>query len=461
MWGRIVLSLFVGAKSLSITMPPKRATKSPQRASPSVVGASGVDLSSVLRPSPSKNKASDTSKPKAPAPPPEEKAPDQRPRALLCVLLVLSLQSVTALVAVDVLGIADSPFAVALFGVAALSGCGYAAHKSFKLCGCTFSLSGIFFAVTTWSAAVDLVLALALLGLTDIGKFYVATGEEYFKSAWGFWALLWDGTAHFALQVYLAHATLLGRPCLRARLFWCGSIINSMPVLLLGGASGYYSKDIKPSTALNAPYVAVPITILLTSLADSLRAPIVWSASSTASPRGMKATAATIGWVAFHAAAIILHSWRAVVALGSQSALAMEWMMGSEPHSLPIFLNAAVDPALFWTAAATSRSFLQVQCLVFFFYYAPFHAWAAYELLLPLLTPARATCSPRLAAWATVVAGGYAQAQATYLGASAFSWRGFQMLEPMPLPLVSYGLAAALALFPAGFALRCWARVGP
>ena len=59
------------------------------------------------------------------------------------------------------------------------------------------------------------------------------------------------------------------------------------------------------------------------------------------------------------------NSWRAVVALGSQSALAMEWMMGSEPHSLPIFLNAAVDPALFWTAAATSRSFLQVQCLVF------------------------------------------------------------------------------------------------
>ena len=64
---------------------------------------------------------------------------------------------------------------------------------------------------------------------------------------------MWDGTAHYALQLYLARATLLGQPCRIAGLVWAGSIINSMPVLLLGGASGVYSADIKPSTALNAP----------------------------------------------------------------------------------------------------------------------------------------------------------------------------------------------------------------
>lgn len=52
----------------------------------------------------------------------------------------------------------------------------------------------------TWSAAVDLVLALSLLNLVPYGRFYFENGEGYFASSWGFFALLWDGTAHYVLQ---------------------------------------------------------------------------------------------------------------------------------------------------------------------------------------------------------------------------------------------------------------------
>ena len=43
--------------------------------------------------------------------------------------------------------------------------------------GANFSLTAIFFTITTWSAAIDLILALALLGKTNLLKFYMEHGS--------------------------------------------------------------------------------------------------------------------------------------------------------------------------------------------------------------------------------------------------------------------------------------------
>ena len=126
--------------------------------------------------------------------------PEQRPLRLAAVLFVLSMQAVTLLLALEHLpSLKSSPILVATVGVLSLAGIAVGAKHAFMTCGCTFSPSAIFFAVTGWSAAIDLVLALALRGTTTLGKFYVETGEEYFKSSWGYFALLWHGTAHYAL----------------------------------------------------------------------------------------------------------------------------------------------------------------------------------------------------------------------------------------------------------------------
>eukprot|EP00117_Sycon_ciliatum_P047561 scpid58639/ scgid1714/ Transmembrane 6 superfamily member 1 len=42
-------------------------------------------------------------------------------------------------------------------------------------------------------------------------------------------------------------------------LYWVGSIMNSMPVLLLGGLTGKFGHKVKPSFFLNTPYVLCPI----------------------------------------------------------------------------------------------------------------------------------------------------------------------------------------------------------
>ena len=357
---------------------------------------------------------------------------------MLVVLLFIALQALTLLAALEVFpSLTSSPGAVAAVGVLALGGSGALGVVGFRACGCTFSWTAAFFAVTGWSATIDLILSLSLLGATPLGKFYVETGEEYFKSAWGFLVLMWDGTAHFALQLFLAHSTLLGRPCRLAGLVWAGSIINSMPVLLLGGATGVYSADIKPSTALNAPYVLVPIAYLSALLAaPSTEEPKEAGRKATAAAATPKlSTPAAYAWAAAHALAVVVHAWRAVVVMGSRAPLALQWVESVEP-----VLAQATRP---------SFGFLRVQCLVFAFYYIPFHAWACYALLM-----ARPAKGRTLTTWATVFAGGYAQAQATCGGAALLSWTGFEPLAPQSVPAGGWALGLALALLPAAFAVH-------
>jgi hypothetical protein len=371
------------------------------------------------------------------------------PVLLALVLFVLSLQGITVLIILEWLpSLKAQPTGVAALGVGFLLCFGGLSLTCFRRCGCKLSLTAAFFAVTSWSAVVDFVLAAALINATPVSRFYMETGEEYFKSSWGFWALAWDGTAHYCLQLFLAHSTLLERPKASATLFWAGSIINSMPVLLLGAATGSYSAEIKPSTALNAPYVLFPIAILTQTLASS-----PGPATSSAVPRSIQAaagrqprsTAARVhrmwelgfdGTMAiFHASAILLHCWRAIVVLGGKEAAVGGWVSLVEPmlaeasHSRPSF------------------GFVRVQLLVYFFYYVPFHTWA--------LARTAAPPSPALTAWAMVIAGGCAQAEATCIGAAATRWVGFQPLELQPLPPPFLALHVPMALMPLAYALRC------
>ncbi|KAL1522742.1 hypothetical protein AB1Y20_017715 [Prymnesium parvum] len=374
-----------------------------------------------------------------------------RSTSVALVLVGLSLQSYTILLVLEYFqSVRSSPLGVALLGVLSLGGLGALALACFKQCGCRLSLSAMFFAVTSWSALLDLVLGVALIGATRLGKFYMETGEEYFKSSWGFWALVWDGTAHYCLQLFLSHATLLDRPRDGAALFWCGSILNSMPVLLLGAATGRYSGEIKPSTALNVPYVLAPVSILISYVktvapGSAAHAPIaspgVGARSSKVKPQrhasserpAAYTSVLDVCFLVWHVVMIVVHCWRAITVLGGKQMAATQWIDNVEP-----ILGATERP---------SFGFVRVQLLVYFFYYIPFHAWA--------LVSSRAGISPWFASWATVMAGGYAQAEVTCIGCSLFRWVGFRPLVVQMVPLAYYTLHAPMLLMPLLFLAHC------
>ena len=88
-------------------------------------------------------------------------------------------------------------------------------------------------------------------------------GKKYFASAFGVACLGWDGVVHLLLQGFLCYQAITKQPLSRPVTFiWSGSIINSMMPLLMGAAAtGKYSSGVELSTALNAPYVFVPLVI--------------------------------------------------------------------------------------------------------------------------------------------------------------------------------------------------------
>lgn len=103
-----------------------------------------------------------------------------------------------------------------------------------------------------------------------------------------------------------------------------------------------------------------------------------------------------------------------------------------------------------------SYGFVRMQCLSFFYYYVPFHAWAAHRLLFGERTSD--ALETALADWSTIFAGGYAQAQVTYMGSMAFEWVKYGPLAPNRVPNVGWAVNTALAALPALFAVRCVLR---
>ena len=241
------------------------------------------------------------------------------------------------------------------------------------------------------------------------------------------------------LQLYLAHATLLDRPRRVAGLLWCGSILNSLPVVLLGGATGTHSATLKPSTLLNAPYILAPL-LYLHAILPAASPPPKTKARAPLLGRLRAARVVDHGFALFHVAAILLHCFRAAVVLGSLSPACVAYA-------------AAHEPALAATAADAFGP-LRVQILEFFFYLAPFHGWA--------LASAYAPPSETLACWATVAAGAYLQALfGCYIPSSAFQWVGFGPLQPATTGALFWGVAAALVVLPPAYAARCWQQVKP
>ena len=129
-------------------------------------------------------------------------------------------------------------------------------------------------------------------------------------------------------------------------LFWAGSIINSLYILLPGAAVGSSSHQLTFSTLLNVPYVLIPVYFAIKTLK---------SPRPVDHPVAPKPTSLLVelGFAAFFCLFAYVSVLRFAVAANSQWACAVAWLQDWEP--------ILTDPS----------SFFRVEAFVYFYYLAP------------------------------------------------------------------------------------------
>ena len=364
---------------------------------------------------------------------------------LLALLICFTAQAVTILLILERFpNIKHNSLALVCIGVGALLFFLFVAHKLFqnvlgKSRAATIPISGIFFTVTCWSACIDLIFTLSLLGITNLGRFYMHHGEEYFRTAYGVGCLGYDGTIHLVLQIYLAHTTLMGRndsKQLFAGLLWAGSIINSMPPLLMGGATGAFSANIKPSTALNAPYVLIPIAYAVSLFAND---------ESKHATRTIKAKEKGLSFfdivrILGHSLSILFHIIRGLAVLDSQTSVARWWIANCEP-----ILNVSAK-------SYPDYGVVTVQMLQNFFYMIPYHGACVAAIGLNKRSPVRAKLS-------IFMAGALLNGQMVYIIIGSFRLIDFGDLQPLHPPSVFNVVNLGSLCFTFIDALICWKKM--
>lgn len=117
----------------------------------------------------------------------------------------------------------------------------------------------ILFAIFAFATMLDLLIALSLLGITDVMNAYFESGEPYLKSSYGMAANLWDGTAHLAMYVGMSYYLARGESHRKLALFWTGSLLSGCGIYMLANLIGEYAEHIEPSYLMNVPFMIVPI----------------------------------------------------------------------------------------------------------------------------------------------------------------------------------------------------------
>jgi hypothetical protein len=154
------------------------------------------------------------------------------------------------------------PNFVAAFGVVSLALVGFLSHWFvFRHLPTNIRRNPflILFAIFAFATMLDLLIALSLLGITDVMNSYFESGEPYLKSSYGMAVNLWDGTAHLAMYAGMSYYLAKGVPHRRLALFWTGSLMSACIIYMLANLIGEYAEHIEASYLLNVPFMLVPI----------------------------------------------------------------------------------------------------------------------------------------------------------------------------------------------------------
>lgn len=299
------------------------------------------------------------------------------------------------------------------------------------------------FTIFAFTAIADLLLALTLNEYSSAFHFYLEQGEVYLKTAHGMFINYWDGSVQYSLYLIMLYCMLKKKTHTKfyrfTSLFWCGSIINSLIVLLGGAAVGQFGSHIKPSYLLNVPYALFPVLYLF----KQLRSRNQFIEYHNKQNRAKKQTKTELLWIfdglfiIYFVCAIgfsifrLLHALKTPVTANSQ-------YFNYEPY----MLNAS--------------GFSVVQILVYAFYFVPFYCGAISSLLFQ---DSNDKSKYRwLPDWAAVHAGAAAQAQFSYFASSLYNPRICPDPSWSPIPIeyrtTTITINVLLALVPQLFAGR-------
>lgn len=272
----------------------------------------------------------------------------------------------------------------------------------------------ILFAIFAFATMLDLLIALSLLGVTDVMNGYFETGEPYLKSSYGMAANLWDGTAHLAMYVGMSYYLAQARPHRKLALFWTGSIISGSVVYMLANLIGEYAEHIEPSYLINVPFMIVPIFYAWRILEQDDS-----KVGATRAPLGVQDYVLALAMLGLAA----LCAFRMLVVLNPTISLTHGWAL-AEPYLL-----------------VPSR-YPQVQMIAYGIGLAPFAVLAAMSMWR---RPSRG-----IAIWAWVFAGFVAQGQFSEIVGNLHAARDPQYALGANALLVNL----VVALLPLSFAMR-------
>lgn len=340
------------------------------------------------------------------------------------IVAFMSFSSWLVSFALSYLGIMKDQVAVFTAGVICLSVvavCSVILFKDVKSVDPLMYVATVF----SWTCMIDLGIALELDGfISNFIGYYFAEGEPYLNTAHGTLINYWDGTVHFAL--YLAMVVLFfNRLSYReVGLYWAGSILNSMIVLLPGAVTGNH--PFKLSIFLNTPYILLPIIAAVKLLHERppqarsfLRFPNIWQRPID------------LFFFIYFGLAISISVYRVLAALGGNFSSMKTFVKEYDPY--------LQDPS----------NFPFVQVMAYGYFFVAYSAFSMYGLLCP--------GQHWMADWSLIYAGAAAQGQVTYvLGACHHRTNMMYQLDSKGSEVkLFYSVNLLFLLVPQLFAIWC------
>jgi hypothetical protein len=281
-------------------------------------------------------------------------------------------------------------------------------------------------------------------GYSSAFHFYLEQGEVYLKTSHGLYINYWDGIVHYTLYLIMLYYMLKQQTQTKffrfLSLFWCGSMINSLIVLVGGAAVGQYGSHIKPSCLLNVPYMIFPLIYLLRQFrtrSSFIQQQIKDNNNNKSSVRkALISRPMDMVFIAYMVFAMMFAIYRVLHALKTPM-MANSFYYEYEPYIL------------------NKSGFPLVQLLIYGFYFVPYYYSAINALLFYDQQPSNFQWFPD---WSMVHAGAAAQAQFSYLLSSLHNPPlfpdSFWSAIPSENWLITVGLNSLLAIVPQLFAFR-------
>ncbi|XP_048736473.1 transmembrane 6 superfamily member 1-like [Ostrea edulis] len=237
--------------------------------------------------------------------------------------------------------------------------------------------------ILTFAAVIDLTIALENDKLIhSVMAFYFVSGEPYLKTGHGSAINYHDGILHFACYIIILLAMDNRKNYREVGLYWGGSIINSLVVLMVGGAVGKHGA--RWSMLLNVIYMVVPIWITKKVLD---KPPNIKEKAST---RSLGKRPFDILTIVLLLSTMFIYIFKGLAALGCNSTITQTFMKDYEPY------------------LKDTLAFPKVQMLTYLFYFVPFSAFASYSLF-------NAPAKQWFLDWLIIYAGATANGQVTYI----------------------------------------------